>query len=886
MSLTAPSFDDDLVTDLAKATSSRFTAEVRARFGVLPNFFCTAASAPGLIEQLWGFAKSSYLDNPLPSLFKERLFVQLSRFCEIRYCIIRHVGFLVGEGRPAGDANVAPQSVEQAMALLRRPIPNSKQLEQSLAQLEGVKSAISIPEAESELEGALFDALTILFISPQGADRARSAVLHAVGEPTFELLIAYLAFVRTAHYWTETHPVLGIESDMVALMKSHPDLASLLLNTQDADWANSAQALRRALEELRSTAGALLVSEERYRMLVTTSHDILYRMNWDWSEMWTLDGRKQLADTTSLDTNWIERYIPEDERERVTAAIQKAVASKGPFELEHRVLRADGSRGWVLSRAIPVIDEQGGITEWFGTAIDLTARKTAEEALQRSYERLERVVQTEAVGVMFWNTETGVLLDANAAFLKMMGYERGDITDGQLTWEKLTPPECYELSRAEMQQFATTGRIGPYEKEYLRKDGSRLWLLFSGNAVGNNEAVEFCVDITGRKTAEEALHNADRRKDEFLATLAHELRNPLAPLRNGLQIARLQGAYDSPIARTIDMMDRQVNMLAHLVDDLLDVSRITSGKIQLRGENVNLRAALAASAEASRSVVDAHRHRLLIRPCAEDMTVYGDFDRLTQVFSNLLSNAAKYTRDGGTIELQVGREGGEAVVTVTDSGIGIPAESLSNIFDMFSQVRTHQDYAAGGLGIGLSLVRPLVEMHGGSVSASSPGPNEGSTFTVRLPLVGRTEKAVVAPGSADVQTNGKQVRRVLIVDDNRDAANSLTEILKQWGHLVATAFNGEEGVAKAAIFQPDIALLDLGMPGMDGFEAATRIRALPGAVQMTLIALTGWGQEQDRERTRLAGFDRHLLKPIDFDALRILLAEKSDRSMASVHQLN
>lgn len=737
------------MSDKGTGSADRFSAEVRARFGVLPNFFCTAASVPGLIEELWGFAKSAYLDSPLPSLFKERLFVQLSRFCEIRYCIIRHVGFLVGNGRPAGDANVVPQSIEQAIALLRRPVPNSKQLEQSLARLEGVQSAVSIPEAESELEGALFDALTILFISPRGADRARSAVLHAVGEPTFELLIAYLAFVRTAHYWTETHPVLGIESDMVALMQSHPDLASLLLNTQDADWANSAQALRRALEELRSTAGALRISEERYRMLVMTSHDILYRMNGDWSEMWTLDGRNQLADTTSLDTNWIERYIPEDERERVTAAIQNAVAGKGPFELEQRVLRADGSRGWVLSRAIPVIDEQGDITEWFGTAIDLTARKTAEEAL----------------------------------------------------------------------------------------------------------------------------HNADRRKDEFLATLAHELRNPLAPLRNGLQIARLHGPLNAPIARTLDMMERQVNMLAHLVDDLLDVSRITSGKIQLRRENVNLRGVLAASAEASRTIVDTHAHRLLVRPSDEEITVNGDFDRLTQVFSNLLSNAAKYTRDGGTIELGLRREGDEAIVTVTDSGIGIPADSLSDIFDMFSQVRSHQNHAAGGLGIGLSLVRQLVEMHEGSVSASSPGVDRGSTFTVRLPLVAAAEATAPVPSSAHFKSNGTLTRRVLIVDDNKDAASSLSELLEQWGHTVTTAFTGDEGVTRAASFRPDIALLDLGMPGMNGFEAASRLRALPGGAQMILIAVTGWGQEHDRERTRAAGFDRHLLKPLDFDTLELLLAQ-------------
>src|SRR5580704_10014571 len=212
------------MNDDTRPVASDFPAEVRSRFGILPNFFRTAASAPGLIEELWGFAKSAYLDSPLPSLFKERLFVHLSRFCGIRYCIVRHVGFLVGQGRPAGDAGVRPESIEQVIALLTRPVPDATQLDKALALLEGVASAVAIPEPEAELERALFDALTILFVRPRNAERARLAIAHAVGEPTFEILTAFLAFVRTAHYWTETHPTLDYESDMVALMRNHPGL--------------------------------------------------------------------------------------------------------------------------------------------------------------------------------------------------------------------------------------------------------------------------------------------------------------------------------------------------------------------------------------------------------------------------------------------------------------------------------------------------------------------------------------------------------------------------------------------------------------------------------------------------------------------------------------
>jgi signal transduction histidine kinase len=589
--------------------TDEFSAEVRSRFGVLPNFFCTAASAPGLIQQLWGFAKAGYLDNPLPSLFKERLFVHLSRFCEIRYCIVRHVGFLVGEGRPAGDAWAQPQTIEEVIALVSRPVPDAEGLNRSLAFLESIADPVAIPEPEAETEGALFDALTIMFVDPRGADRVRLAIAHAVGESTFEILTAFLAFIRTAHYWTETHPTLGYEADMVALMRDHPVLARLMLDTSEAEWANSRRALRRALDDLRTMSGALRSSEERFRVLMMATSDMLYRMSPDWAEMRALDGRGFLSDTTTPDSSWLQRYIPEGEHGRVIAVIQAAIAAKGVFELEHRVIRDDGAPGWVWSRALPILSDNGEIVEWLGAALNLTARKNAEDAL---------------------------------------------------------------------------------------RDG-------------------------------------DRRKDQFLATLAHELRNPLAPLRSGLETLKRTTADSEAYGRTVKIMDRQLNMLVHLVDDLLDVSRITSGKIRLRRSKVSLQSVLAAGAEASRAIIDARTHRLVIDACEDELVVDGDFDRLVQVFSNLLSNAAKYTDRAGKIEVKLSREGDQAVVTVSDNGIGIPAEDLSSIFGLFAQVRAHHEHAAGGLGIGLSLVKQLVEMHGGSVHARSSGASHGSTFTVSLP---------------------------------------------------------------------------------------------------------------------------------------------------------
>jgi CheY-like chemotaxis protein/anti-sigma regulatory factor (Ser/Thr protein kinase) len=289
---------------------------------------------------------------------------------------------------------------------------------------------------------------------------------------------------------------------------------------------------------------------------------------------------------------------------------------------------------------------------------------------------------------------------------------------------------------------------------------------------------------------------------------------------------------------------------------------------------VSLREVLAASAEASRAAIDAHGHRLVIDPCAEELAVEGDFDRLTQVFSNLLSNAAKYTERGGTIELRVAREGGEAVVSVADTGIGIAAVDLPGIFEMFSQVRSHQGRADGGLGIGLSLVRQLVEMHRGSVQVASAGEGRGSTFFVRLPLIGPAAAAERAAVATEMPAAAR--RRILVVDDNEDAATSLAMLLEQLGHEVVTACDGQDGVAKAKALCPHVVFLDLGMPGMGGIEAAQRLRALPDGAETILIALTGWGQVRDLERTRAAGFNHHVLKPIGPESLNRLVATSVD----------
>jgi PAS domain S-box-containing protein len=375
-----------------------------------------------------------------------------------------------------------------------------------------------------------------------------------------------------------------------------------------------------------------------------------------------------------------------------------------------------------------------------------------------------------------------------------------------------------------------------------------------------------------RRAAEESLREADRRKDVFLATLAHELRNPLAPIGNALQIMRMSAdsaAHDN--AR--GMIERQLRQLVHLVDDLLDVSRISQGKVELRRERIELAAVIANAIETSRPVIDAGRHDLVLAPGAgPEIVVDGDMTRLTQVVANLLNNAAKYTPSGGRITVAARRQGEQAVISVADTGIGIPVDRLPDVFEMFAQVDRSSTRSQGGLGIGLALVKRLVEMHGGTVSAASEGPGRGSRFEVRLPAqpAGSARRADSAPDQR--RTAAAHGARILVADDNRDSADSMAAMLSLMGFETAVAYDGDEALQVASELRPHAAILDIGMPRLSGDEVARRLRAGEQSRDMMLIALSGWGRDDDRRRTSEAGFDHHLVKPLDIDALVELLA--------------
>lgn len=388
------------------------------------------------------------------------------------------------------------------------------------------------------------------------------------------------------------------------------------------------------------------------------------------------------------------------------------------------------------------------------------------------------------------------------------------------------------------------------EVELVRTVVGRCW-----------EALERARVARERLRAEEQLRDADRRKDEFLAILAHELRNPLAPIRNGLQVMRLAAENPALVARSRDMMDRQLTHMVRLVDDLLDVSRISRGKMELRRERILLSDVVASAVETARPAIDAAGHLLHASVPPEPVYLDGDLTRLAQVLSNLLTNSAKYTPASGQIWLVAERAGSDVMVSVRDTGVGIPAEAQPRIFDMFSQVDRSLERTRGGLGIGLALVKGLVEMHRGSVVVESEGQDRGSTFTVRLPL-SPSQPASEPEATGDGHTAHGPRRKILVVDDNRDAALSMAEMLRLLGHEVATAHDGASAVDTAEAFRPEVVLMDIGMPGMNGLDATRAIRRRAWGRGVTIVALTGWGQESDRAESERAGCDGHLVKPI------------------------
>ncbi len=625
---------------------------------------------------------------------------------------------------------------------------------------------------------------------------------------------------------------------------------------------------------------SLRESEERYRILVNSTSDVVYRMSADWSEMQPLDGRGLVPSNAEPLCGWLQLNLPSFEHPRVLEAIDRAISTKQTFELEHQVKRSDGTLGWTFSRAVPILDAAGAIVEWFGTARDVTTQKYAQEDLSRvtaESERRRRLYEAVLSGtpdfVYVFSLDHRVVY-ANDALVQMWGREaEGAIGKtflelGYEAWH--AEMHCREIDQVRTTKAPIRGEV-PFNGTHGRRIYDYIFVPVIG-ADGEVEAVAGTTrDVTDRKAMEDELREADRKKDDFIALLAHELRNPLVPIRNGLQVIRLARGDASAADRARAMMDRQLAHMVRLIDDLLDVSRISRNKMELRRSRVSLADVVGIAIETVRPVIDSENHEMILSLPDAPLYLDADLTRLAQVFSNLLTNSAKYTERGGRIWLTAEQRFHNVIVTVRDTGIGIPADDLDKIFAMFSQVNRSIERSTGGLGIGLALVKGLVEMHGGTVSAASDGLGCGSTFTVCLPLLPEQPQTMVEPNMVESEANSDQ--RILVVDDNRDSADSLAMMLRLLGNEVRTAYDGLEAIELAEQFRPAVILMDVGMPRLNGLEATRRLRDRVWGKSITIIALTGWGQEADKERSRDAGCDDHLVKPVDVAELEKMLSE-------------
>ncbi len=564
-----------------------------------------------------------------------------------------------------------------------------------------------------------------------------------------------------------------------------------------------------------------------------------------------------------------------DDRAALTAAVAAAhnPGGDGKFSFEYRIKRSDGQTRRIAGRAQTLFIGEGAErrpVRTVGAELDMTDRRLAEAKIRDSEARFRTMA--DGSPVMIWAMDA----DGRIEFVNRAVCEFFGATLEQLRgtgWEPLLHPDdvlpysaAYEAAVAERRQFRAQARV-------RKANGDWRWIEShatprlepSGDFLGY---VGVSPDITVLVEAQEALREADQRKDDFLATLAHELRNPLAPIRTAAEVLTRPGLSDAQLAWSRQVIHRQVEHMARLLDDLLDVARITRGRVDLKIEPVDLGTVVDTAIEAARPLIIARRHGLTIDLPPELPTLNVDPVRLAQVLSNLLTNAAKYTDPPGHIELTARVDGAALRISVKDDGIGIPPTVGSKIFEMFSQGQNAHGRGESGLGIGLALVKGLVELHGGTVEARSDGPGRGSEFVVTLPCGHVPARAHVPAAQASVPTIA---RRILIADDNEDAADALAMFLRLAGHEVCTAHGGQAALKLASTFRPEVALLDIGMPDLSGYDVARQLRGSAANKGLRLIALTGWGQEDDKRRARDAGFDHHLTKPVDPRRLDALL---------------
>ncbi len=577
-----------------------------------------------------------------------------------------------------------------------------------------------------------------------------------------------------------------------------------------------------------------------------------------------------LADAAGQPFEKIFHIVNEHTGKPVEHPVAKVLETGGIVGLaNHTILiTRDGRRVPIDDSGAPVRQASGDLVGVVVVFRDVTERKQAEH--ERAW--LAAIVESSDDAIVS-KTLDGIVTSWNPAAVRLFGYEPADIVGKPIT--TIIPPELRSEEVEILARLRRGEQIDHYETVRLAKNGRRIDISLTispikgadGTIIG---ASKIARDVTQRKRNERLLREADHQKDEFLATLAHELRNPLAPICAAAELLKNAKTLAPELRAATAILERQARHITHLVDDLLDISRITSGRIRLQQEAIELGELMKSVVDSHRQAADTARHHLTLGASGTPIHVSGDRVRLTQILSNILHNAIKYTSPGGRVEVALRTEERQAVASIRDNGMGIPAEKLEHIFEPFAQLDTSYQHGDGGLGIGLTLAKRLVELHGGTIEAYSAGRGKGTEFLIRLPTIAA---APAKPASAPQrQFDSTASCRVLIADDNHDAAVSLSMLLQAMGHDTRVVHDGIEALEEAEHFRPDVVLLDIGMPRLDGYETARRLVHRPWAAATQIVAVTGWGQETDRQRAKEAGFHRHLVKPVDLDALREVMA--------------
>jgi PAS domain S-box-containing protein len=633
-----------------------------------------------------------------------------------------------------------------------------------------------------------------------------------------------------------------------------------------------------ALQESEQNFAHLVAGVKDYAIFLLSAEGVIKTWN---------EGAERIKGYTADEIvgQHFSKFYPEESIASGWPQHELAVAKKeGRFEDEGWRVRKDGSRFWTNVVITALYGSDGALTGFIKITRDLSERRVAEETLRQSEERFRLLVAGVKEYAIFMLDPDGNVMSWNEGAARIKGYAAHEIIGKHFS--AFYTSEDLESGKP-ARELEVARRVGSVEDEgwRVKKDRSLFWANVVITAIYDEDRrlvgyAKVTRDLTDKRKAD-ALEAADRQKNEFLAMLAHELRNPLAPIRSGLHLLKLGDIDPSTMQQTTQMMERQVVHLVRLVDDLLDVSRVITGKLTFKRQAIELSDAVQRAVEESRSTIDAHGHELMLSLPARPIIVDGDAHRLAQVIANLLENAAKYTEKPGQIWLSVERQGDEAVIHVRDPGIGIAVEVLPHVFSLFVQADNSLARTRGGLGIGLNVVKRIVELHGGHVAVQSAGLGKGSEFTVRLP-VSKSGAAVVEPKSSRRDEPPKTPsRRILVVDDNVDAALTISALLKAWGHQVQSIYSGPAALDAVRNFRPEIILLDIGLPGMSGYEVAKSLRAEPGAQGIIIAALTGYGQESDLQRSWDSGFDYHLTKPPDPEILESLLASPRPRARAA-----